>query len=310
MKICPITYEEFSGPGRYSQAGLRLLSRDLTALADLPYNAKEQRREAIARAPKMSIQGVQLKLSVRLNVKAGSFTIVDIGGRYILKPQSDLYPELPENEDLTMRLASSVGIEVPLHGLIFSKDGSRTYFIKRFDRHGKGEKLRLEDFTQLSGRSRETKYDSSMEQVAMIIRQFCTFPVLEYVKLLRLSLVNFLLGNEDMHLKNFSLIGREGKVELSPAYDLVNSTIALKKVTEEIALPLRGKKRNLTRSLFLEYYAKDRLQLTDKAVDTVLDEIKSGMQRWESLIDRSFLTNEMKGNYRELVESRREILAL
>ncbi len=310
MKICPITYEEFSDPGKYSKQGLRLLSRELSGLADLPYDAEEQRQEAITRARKMSIQGVQLKLSARIDFKAQSFMIVDMNGQYILKPPSTFYPELPENEDLTMRLAANVGVEVPLHGLVYSKDGSRTYFVKRFDRHGKGEKLPLEDFAQLSGRNRETKYDSSMEQIVDVIAGYCTFPVLENVKLLRLTLVNYLLGNEDMHLKNFSLIDRDGKIELSPAYDLLNTTIALKGATEEIALPLRGKKRKLSRSMFLEYYAVERLQLSEKAINSVIEEIRSGMDSWNQLIDRSFLSREMKEKYRKLVEFRRENIKL
>lgn len=310
MKICPITYEEFSDPGNYSKEGLRLFSRSLSTLTDLPYDADEQRKEAIARAPKMSIQGVQLKLSARLDLKTQSFVFVDIGGHYILKPQSVLYPELPENEDLTMRLAASVGIEVPLHGLIYSKDGSRTYIVKRFDREGKTGKLPLEDFAQLSGRNRETKYDSSMEKVAEVITQYATFPVLEHVKILKLTLVNYLLGNEDMHLKNFSLITRNGKIELSPAYDLVNTTIVLKDPSEEIALPIKGKKKKLRKSLLLQYFAIDKLRLSQKVIDGMIGEIRSGMKTWDALINRSFLTKEMKTKYRDVLVMRGKVLGI
>lgn len=311
MKICPITYEPFSGEGKYSEEGLRLLSKNLKTLADLPYGAEEQRQEAIARSPKMSIQGMQLKLSARLDLKSQSFEIVDTGGHYILKPQSNLYQELPENEGITMRLASLAGVEVPLHGLVYSKDGSRTYFVKRFDRKGLSRKLPLEDFAQLSGRSRDTKYDSSMEKVAEVITKFCTFPVLEHKKLLKLTLVNFLLGNEDMHLKNFSLIRRDGKVELSPAYDLVNSTIALgKSAQEEIALPISGKRAKLSRSLFIEYFADERLKLTPKAIQEVIGDICSAAPKWESLLERSFLSAEMKKQYWDLVRSRRMVLGI
>ena len=137
MKRCPITYEEITS-GEYSVRGLRLLARQLVHLDPFPYTAEEQRREAASRAAKMSIQGVQAKLSARLNVKEEVFDVVDTGGQYILKPQSNLYPELPQNEDLTMRLAADASIDVPLHGMVYSKDGSLTYFIKRFDRIGEG----------------------------------------------------------------------------------------------------------------------------------------------------------------------------
>jgi serine/threonine-protein kinase HipA len=157
MNRCPITYQDIPSGARYSGDGLRLLSRRLNDLKELPYSAEEQVREAIARATKMSIQGVQPKLSARLNVAAEIFDIVDTGGRYILKPQIH-YPEVPQNEDLTMKLAEIAGIEVPVHGLVYSKDRTLTYFIERFDRSGGKEKVPVEDFAQLLGMTRDDKY--------------------------------------------------------------------------------------------------------------------------------------------------------
>ena len=112
MNWCPITYAP-SDDGTYSRAGLRALSPNLAALNDFPYDARQQRREAVVRAGSMSIQGVQPKLSVRLDAKAGVFVIADRGGRFVLKPQHEIYPNLPENEGLTMHLARLAGIEVP-----------------------------------------------------------------------------------------------------------------------------------------------------------------------------------------------------
>ncbi len=124
-----------------------------------------------------------------------------------------------------MTLAEIFGIEVPVHGLVYSKDKSKTYFIKRFDRIGHNQKLAVEDFSQLLGLDRETKYESSMEKVIWVVSTYCSFPKIEFVKLFKRTLFNFLVGNEDMHLKNFSLITRQDRVALSPAYDLLNSTI-------------------------------------------------------------------------------------
>ena len=309
MNRCPSTYKEIAPGTRYSPEGLKRLTQQLKDLQDLPYSAEEQRQEAVARASKMSIQGVQPKLSARLNIAQGIFEVVDNGGVYILKPQSH-YPQVPENEDLTMRLAESTGIEVPLHGLIYSKDGTFTYFVKRFDRTGKKEKVSVEDFAQLSGKTRDTKYNSSMEQVASVIDRYCTFPTVEKLKLFRLTLFNFLVGNEDMHLKNFSLIRREGKIELSPAYDLLNTTIALGNVTEEIALPLGGKKRNLSRSLLLENFGRERLGLTETVMGDVLMELATAFGEWEKLIQRSFLSDTMKKRYVDLLSRRRKTLGM
>jgi serine/threonine-protein kinase HipA len=307
---CPITYNPIEGSGKYSPEGLKLLSRQLKTLEDLPYSAEEQRQEAVARASKMSIQGVQPKLSAMLDTKRQSFVIVDVGGEYILKPQSHLYSELPENEDLTMRLASVVGVEIPIHGLIYSKDGSFTYFIKRFDRQRNKQKLAVEDFAQLLQKTRDTKYDSSMEQIIQVIERFCTFPMVEKLKLFKLTLVNYLLGNEDMHLKNFSLIRSKGKVELSPAYDLINTTIALKNPIEELALPLAGKKRNLTKKIFLEYFAIERLLLQQKVINQALEVIIDKFPLWDDLINRSFLSDKYKKKFQQVLSERREILGL
>lgn len=174
----------------------------------------------------MSIQGVQPKLSVRLRYKSGEFEIVDRGGRFVIKPQHETYPNLSENEGLTMSLAALCAVETPVSGLVRCSDGTWSYFVRRFDRAGHKERVPLEDFAQLAGLSRYTKYDFSMERLVKLLDEHCTFPAIEKVKLFRRCLFNFLVGNEDMHLKNFSLITRDGKVELAPAYDYLNTTVA------------------------------------------------------------------------------------
>jgi len=302
MGRCPITYEECED-SKYSLKGLKKLSPRLSSLKDFPYSAEDQVREAIARAAKMSIQGVQPKLSVRLNVKNEIFEIVDTRGRFIFKPQTQNYREVPENEDVTMRLAALIGIDVPLHGLLYSKDNTMTYFIQRFDRVGRNKKIAVEDFAQLSGKDRETKYDSSMEQIISLIEKFCTFPAIEKLKLFNLTLFNYIVGNEDMHLKNFSVIRRDFKVELSPAYDLLNSTIILNS-KEELALPLHGKKNKLKKDDFCEYFAKERLELTQKTIDQTVNRIVDVFPKWTDLIHNCFLSDSMKKQYLDLLSAR------
>jgi len=309
MNICPITYSP-CGENRYSDRGLKLLSSGLKTLQDLEYTAEEQRLEAYNRAARMSIQGVQPKLSAVLNIKDGKFELVDKGGKYILKPQHNFYAQMPENEDLTMRLAELIGLEIPLHGLIWSKDNSLTYFIKRFDRKGQNDKIPVEDFAQLAGLSRDTKYDYSMERIVALINTYCTFPAIENIKLFKLVLFNFLTGNEDMHLKNFSIINREGKITLSPCYDLVNSTIEYKKPEEEIALPLKGKKKHLTRNILVDYYGMEICELTSRSIDNILGTIASSIPKWKELIDISFLSKEMKSKYHNLLDARLSVLKI
>jgi len=299
---CPLTYQEINS-GKYSESGLKTLHPKLKDLSDLPFTASELRQEAVSRAAKLSIQGVQPKLSARLNLKSEGFEVVDNGGQFIIKPQNDWYPQLPENEDLTMRLALLAGVEVPQHGLVYAKDGSLNYFIKRFDRV-KDAKLHVEDFAQLSGNSRDTKYNFSMEKLAELVNQYCTFPALEKVKLFRLTVFNFLVGNEDMHLKNFSVIQKNGKVMISPAYDLLNSTIVLKPGAEEIALTLLGKKKKLNAELVFNYFGRERLGLSEKSIDEVLKQINKTKTSWVELIEISFLSDDMKTKYLHLMEER------
>lgn len=308
MKRCPITYEIILDHVDYSQRGLKLLSPKLTKLAALEMTAEEQRQEAVSRAGKMSIQGVQTKLSAQLNIKEECFNIVDQYGHYILKTQSAHYPELPENEAISMTLASLMGLEVPVHGLVYSKDRSLTYFIKRFDRISHNKKLALEDFSQLLSKSREEKYRSSMEQVVEIINQYCSFPAIECIKLFKLTLFNYLIGNEDMHLKNFSIISRNQINCLSPAYDLLNTSIAMINPKEELALPLKGKKNNLTKKDFLEYFAIERLKIKQVIIDEIMHDFSVKIPHWNQLIECSFLSHKMQQKYKDLLAQRFNIM--
>jgi len=307
MNRCPITYEP-CGASRYSSRGLKLLSPGLKFLGELDYTAAEQREEAFNRAHAMSVQGVQPKLSARLNVREGRMEVVDTGGRYILKPQHDYFPEMPQNEDLTMRLADLTGLNIPVHGLIWSKDNSLTYFIRRFDRKGQREKIAVEDFAQLTGLTRDTKYDYSLEKVVGLVNKFCTFPAVEKTVLFKLVLFGYLTGNDDMHLKNFSVITDGGITRLSPCYDLVNTTIEYKKPDEEIALPLRGRKKKLTRHMLVDYFGMERCELPVKSIDKVLETIASAVPRWKELIAISFLSQGMKDKYLELLKARVDVL--
>ncbi len=300
---CPITYE-LCGTAKYSPRGLKMIAPKLLDLKDLPHTAAELRREAANRAKKLSIQGVQPKLSATVSVVDQEFKIVDQFGTYIIKPQNDLFPQLPENEDLTMRMAKAFGLNVPFHGMVYAKDGSLSYFIKRFDRHGKGKKYAVEDFAQLTGNTRDTKYSFTMEKLVPVIDEFCSFPLVEKADFFKRIIFCYVTGNEDMHLKNFSLITKNGKITLAPAYDFLNSSIAIKNPDEEIALTLKGKRSNLKASDFIEYYAKERLQLNEKTIMVILGEMQARIPEWKELIEISFLSDDMKAKYLNMLESR------
>jgi serine/threonine-protein kinase HipA len=308
MKRCLFNYEQLAqGEENYSAEGLKILSKSLKGLGVFPYSQREQLDIARRMARKISIQGVQPKFSVLLSVKEQAFVEVETKGQFILKPQVTSYAELPENEDLTMHLVSLAGIKLPWHGLVKCTDGSLSYVIKRFDRKGK-EKIPMEDFTQLIGASRDTKYDVPTEKVVEAIEDFCTFPTLEYLKLYQRILLAFLLGNEDLHLKNLSVITRDQKVELSPIYDFVNSTIINSESSEELALSLFDKKSGFTKQDFVDKLAQKILFIPQSKAEKELRKLLDCVPSWIQMVDKSFLSEEMKKKYLKLIHERSDRL--
>jgi serine/threonine-protein kinase HipA len=162
-------------------------------------------------------------------------------------------------------------------------------------------------FAQLTGNTRDTKYRFTMEKLIPVIDEFCSFPAIEKADFFKRVLFCYVTGNEDMHLKNFSLITKNGKTTLTPAYDFLNSTIAIKNAEEEIALTLAGKKNNLKTSDFIEYYAKDRLQLNDKTVAIILEQMQQVIPKWKELLEISFLSEDMKEKYLDLLETKTQM---
>jgi len=195
---------------------------------------------------RIAITGVQPKLSVTLekNKQNNRLTIVGLWGEYILKPQHPHYALMPQTEDLTMHLASLFKIPVCQHTLIKTTDNTFAYLAKRFDRVS-GEKKHTEDFCQLSGLLTESKYKSSYERIGKLILKYCTNTGLDALNYFELVLFSFLTGNNDMHLKNFSVLHEDTGISLSPAYDLLNVNLVNPKDDEELALTLNAKKKKI-----------------------------------------------------------------
>ncbi|KWW29541.1 MAG: serine/threonine-protein kinase HipA [bacterium P3] len=251
-----------------------------------------------------SLTGVQPKLSLNLSKYEGCsrLTIVGLWGDYIFKPQTDGYPQLPENEDLTMHLAEAAKISVVPHSLIRLADRKLGYITKRIDRTKKGEKIDMEDMCQLTLHPTEYKYKGSHEQIAKTIAQYSNTPKLDLTNYMQLLLFCFVTGNNDMHLKNFSLYRPSEKYQLSPAYDLLNAAIANPKDKEELALPLSGKRANLRMDDFLS--AAKTMGLEENVVQRLISELHKALPKWQTLIQDSFLSEDMKSAYMELIMSR------
>jgi serine/threonine-protein kinase HipA len=208
-----------------------------------------------------SLTGVQPKLSLHLNEYEGSqrLTIVGLWGGFICKPQTLQFEQMPETEDLTMHLAELARIDVVPHTLIRMADDALCYLTRRIDRTATGEKIAMEDMCQLTERQTEHKYKSSYERIAKAIGQYSSIPKMDITNYFEVILFSWITGNNDMHLKNFSLYEpNDGMIRLAPAYDLINAAILNPKDDEELALTLNGKKKKLKHSDFIAAGLKEK----------------------------------------------------
>ena len=256
-----------------------------------------------------SLTGVQPKLSLNLHKHEGAnrLTIVGLWGDFIFKPQTDTYPELPENEDLTMHMAEVARIKVVPHSLIRLADNTLGYITHRIDRTKKGEKIDMEDLCQLTLHPTEYKYKSSCEQIAKTIVAYSSMPKLDLVNFMQVLLFSFITGNNDMHLKNFSLYRPKKLYQLTPAYDLLNVAIVNPKDKEELALTLNGKKSRLKLSDFLK--ASATMGIEENVTMQLIASMKNALPAWVELINNSFLSKDMKEAYLELIDKRIKALS-
>lgn len=248
-----------------------------------------------------SVTGVQPKLSLGFSKERDvpkRFTLVGVWGEYILKPQTNVYPNLPEIEDLTMHLAEISKIKTVQHSLIKLKSGQLAYITKRIDRNN-GEKSHMEDMCQLTERLTEHKYKGSYEQIAKAIKKYTTNPGLDVTDYYELVLFSFLTGNNDMHLKNFSLLKRDLTYSLCPAYDLVASELVVEGDDEDLALNLNGKRKKINRNDF--EIAMNAAGMDQKVIENIFKKYKKLLPKWTKFIDESFLPEPLKNEYKMLI---------
>jgi serine/threonine-protein kinase HipA len=254
----------------------------------------------------ISVPGVQPKLSMSL-VKATKkkpntrLTVVGaLGGHYIFKPPNAKFPEMPENEHVTMRIAKAFGVRVVPSSMIRLAYGELAYITKRVDRKETGEKIHMIDMFQIT--EAFDKYKGSMEMVGKALDKNSGNTLLDKTFYFDIVLFSFLTGNNDMHLKNFSMIESQSGWVLSPAYDLLNVSIVFPEDTEELALTLAGKKRNLKRKHFEQL--GERLGLTSIQISRAFNRIIKNKSKAFEWIDKSFLSNDMKIAYYKVFEKR------
>jgi serine/threonine-protein kinase HipA len=274
---------------------------------EIPYSLEDMgslAKNVVERS--IAVPGVQPKLSMSLVTNATTnetprLTVVGaLGGHYIFKPPTTQFREMPENEHLTMRIAAAFGLGVVPSSLIRLASGELAYITKRIDRTTEGEKIHMLDLFQIT--EAFDKYKSSMEKVGKAIGHYSSNTLLDKIFFFELTLFSFLTGNNDMHLKNFSMIESTSGWILALAYDLLNVSIVLPEDTEELALSIEGKKRKLKIAHF-EKLASD-LGLTGKQIRGVFKRMKKNKPKAIQLIDASFLSDEMKTFYKIILENR------
>lgn len=258
----------------------------------------------------ITVPGVQPKLSLGFikdvleDGNRGRLTIMGaMGGNFILKPQNKSFPEMPENEHLTMRMAEICGIPVVPSSLIRLKSGELSYITKRIDRTETGEKIHMLDMLQIL--EAYDKYKSSMEKVGKAVAEHSSNTVLDLLRLFEIVVFSYITGNNDMHLKNFSLILHNDKWALAPAYDLLNVNLHLPEDTEEMALTISGRKRRLKKVDFINLGLK--FQLTEKQILNAFNRFFKAEKLMVTEINSSFLSNKNQQKYIKLLEHRLSI---
>lgn len=252
-----------------------------------------------------SLTGVQPKLSLHLNEYEGSqkLTIVGLWGGFICKPQTVQFKQMPETEDLTMHLAELARIDVVPHTLMRMADNSLCYLTKRIDRLSTGEKVAMEDMCQLTERQTEHKYKNSYERIAKAIVQYSSMPKMDVTNFFEVILFSWITGNNDMHLKNFSLYEPvDGIIRLTPAYDMLNVVILNPKDDEELALALNGKKKKLKQSDFI--LSGVMMGVEQKTIERLIRKYVKLLPEMEEVIDKSFLNDEFKDKYYRVIHER------
>lgn len=327
INVCPSTLEE--GNNTYSGRALKTLFDGEKVSCILPYNrpdSDETVKEIQNGSGRISLSGVQEKMSAV--VRDGVVQLARKGeqGRYILKPVPSaihLFDKayMPANEHLSMQIASQVfNILTAANGLVFWQDGSPAYLTKRFDVNSDGTKNAMEDFAGLAGLTRanggsDYKYcNLSYEECGDLIRQHVLAAPVEILKFFRVVVYNYLISNDDAHLKNFSIIERaHGDYVMAPAYDLINTFMhlgqprifALDKGLFKEGMQLSDT-RIVNRTDFLEF--GKRLGLNERVVKRELDRFCDDYEDIEKLISNSFLSDNLKINYALSFKYRRNTL--
>ncbi|MCD7845642.1 MAG: HipA domain-containing protein [Oscillospiraceae bacterium] len=261
-----------------------------------------------------TVPGVQKKLSLHLLSTGHTprLTLVNYPIGYILKPQVSEFEALPEAEHLVMSMADAAGIATVPHALIRGRDGF-AYITRRIDRifEADGVKmLAMEDFCQLDLRLTQDKYLGSYERCAKIIRRYSSRVGIDMAEFFIRLVFSFLMGNSDMHLKNFSMIEtdeKSGRYVLSAAYDLLPVNVIMPEDAEQFALAMNGKKSNIHRNDFLKF--ADSCGIPRTSAKKMMDALIAMQPKFLAMTRDSLMPEHLKSRLVELIKTRASVLA-
>ena len=262
----------------------------------IDFNLGDMSQKAQKLTGKLSISGVQPKLSVKLDKKQNILIPVAESGEYILKPQTSTFPNIPENEQCCMNIAENLNIDIPLHCLIPLKDNSLAYVVKRFDRE-KSIKIHQEDFAQILEQT--DKYKGSVEQIGRKLKEISSAPGYDVQLFFERVILNFILGNGDAHLKNYSISYRDkDNIRLTPAYDIVCSKLVLPD-EKDSAITINGKKNRLQIEDF-----NNSAECLNIPLKIRYEKFKNKFDTMKKIIARSSIAKEKQQLFLEIIEER------
>lgn len=308
MNRCLYCYKEIDGEGDFHKScSLEFFGTETPPKIEYSLNQMSELAEKVVERS-IAVPGVQPKLSMSVLDESGKesrLTVVGaLGGNYIFKPPSKDFQEMPANEHLTMKMAKLLNIEVVPHSLIRLSSGELSYITKRIDREEDGTKIHMLDMFQIT--EAFDKYKGSMERIGKAITSYAENTLLDKLRFFELTIFSYLTGNNDMHLKNFSMINTSYGWALSPAYDLLNVAILNPEDAEEMALSIGSKKRKLKKDHFIEFALN--LGLNKKQIAGVLNRFNGSIDDVQNLIKSSFLSEEMQRLYIEIFFDRIKII--
>lgn len=275
------------------------LIKEMFNTSELPvidFSLEDVSRKAQKTTGKLSISGVQPKLSMKLDKKNNSLISVAEGGEYILKPQTAAFPNIPENEQCCMDMAAEFKIDVASHCLLLLKDGSWAYIVKRFDRKS-GVKIHQEEFFQILGTG--YKYKGSVEQIGRKLKEISTAPGYDAQLFFERVVFYFIIGNGDAHLKNYSIAYKDKEtIRLTPAYDIVCSKLVIPD-EEDSALSINAKKNELKREDF------DKLaEYLNIPIKIRYEKFEKSLTLMETIIKNSKIKKEAQERFINIIKER------